>query len=125
MRWTGTTKTILLVVGGCLGVLATGGCSKMGSEIPKPMAAPMAYQVFDIPMPDQAMPEWPLPVDREQYKLLEENPFQLAAGEPLSTFSIDVDTAGYANVRRMIRQGGLPPVDAVRSEGMINYFRYR
>jgi Ca-activated chloride channel family protein len=66
----------------------------------------------------------PPPVDREQYELLEENPMLLAADEPLSTFSIDVDTAGYANVRRMINQGLVPPRDAVRIEELINYFDY-
>jgi Ca-activated chloride channel family protein len=44
--------------------------------------------------------------------------------EPLSTFSIDVDTASYANVRRFPHQNMLPPKDAVRIEEMLNYFRY-
>ena len=43
---------------------------------------------------------------------------------PLSTFSIDVDTASYSNVRRFIENGSLPPKDAVRVEEMINYFSY-
>jgi Ca-activated chloride channel family protein len=53
-----------------------------------------------------------------------ENPFILAAQEPVSTFSVDVDTASYTYVRRMLRQGALPPRDAVRIEEMINYFTY-
>jgi Ca-activated chloride channel family protein len=44
--------------------------------------------------------------------------------QPVSTFSIDVDTGSYANVRRMLRDGTRPPADAVRTEEMINYFRY-
>ena len=53
------------------------------------------------------------------------NPFVKVAGETaLSTFSIDVDTASYANVRRFLTQGTLPPKDAVRIEELINYFRY-
>ena len=82
---------------------------------------------MEVPKPSVRMdePERQAPVDREQYELIEENPFQLAASEPLSTFSIDVDTASYANVRRMIREGRKPPVDAVRIEELINYFHYR
>ena len=44
--------------------------------------------------------------------------------KPLSTFSVDVDTASYANVRRFIEQGRMPPPDAVRIEELINYFDY-
>ena len=44
--------------------------------------------------------------------------------QPVSTFSVDVDTASYANVRRFLSDGQLPPADAVRTEEMINYFRY-
>ena len=49
----------------------------------------------------------------------------LAAEQPVSTFSIDVDTGAYANVRRFLNAGQLPPQDAVRVEEMINYFDYR
>lgn len=58
------------------------------------------------------------------YDKVEENPFLSAATNPLSTFSIDVDTASYSNVRRFINNGSLPPKDAVRVEEMINYFTY-
>jgi Ca-activated chloride channel homolog len=60
----------------------------------------------------------------EGYSLIEENGFRNVANNPLSTFSIDVDNASYSNVRRFINNGMLPPVDAVRSEEMINYFSY-
>ncbi len=53
-----------------------------------------------------------------------ESAFLTAAADPLSTFSIDVDTASYAIVRRFLNEGKLPPVDAVRIEEMINYFPY-
>jgi len=53
-----------------------------------------------------------------------ENPFTLVASEPLSTFSTDVDTASYANVRRFLNQNQLPPRDAVRLEELLNYFSY-
>jgi Ca-activated chloride channel family protein len=62
--------------------------------------------------------------DTATYDKVEENPFLPAATNPLSTFSIDVDTASYSNVRRFINSGSLPPKDAVRVEEMINYFSY-
>ena len=61
----------------------------------------------------------------ESYAGIDENAFVAVAREPLSTFSIDVDTASYSNVRRFLSAGTLPPADAVRIEEMINYFRYR
>jgi Ca-activated chloride channel family protein len=64
------------------------------------------------------------PVDREGYDPVRDNPFLAAATNPLSTFSIDVDTASYANVRRFLTEGRLPPKDAVRIEELVNYFRY-
>jgi Ca-activated chloride channel family protein len=60
----------------------------------------------------------------ESYERIDENPFLASRDNPLSTFSIDVDTASYANVRRFLTDGQLPPVDAVRLEEMVNYFRY-
>lgn len=53
-----------------------------------------------------------------------ENPFQTSLENPLSTFSLDVDTASYAIVRRFINEGALPPADAARTEEMVNYFPY-
>jgi Ca-activated chloride channel homolog len=60
----------------------------------------------------------------ERYAGITENPFLETVRAPLSTFSIDVDTASYANVRRFLNQGSLPPKDAVRIEELINYFEY-
>jgi Ca-activated chloride channel family protein len=76
----------------------------------------MAYSEV-MPMPQ---PTW----NRESYNAVKENGFINAGRDPLSTFSIDVDTAGYANVRRFVTNGQLPPVGAVRIEEMINYFSY-
>ncbi|MDS4042834.1 MAG: VWA domain-containing protein [Candidatus Competibacter sp.] len=64
------------------------------------------------------------PTDREQYAHQEENPVKRAAEQSVSTFSIDVDTGAYANVRRFLNAGRLPPRDAVRVEELINYFDY-
>ena len=60
----------------------------------------------------------------ESYVAPPENPFKQVAAEPLSTFSIDVDTASYANVRRFLNMGQRPPAEAIRVEELINYFRY-
>ncbi len=62
--------------------------------------------------------------DTERYPDATPNPVRRVADEPVSTFSIDVDTASYANVRRFIDDGTAPPRDAVRVEEMINYFDY-
>ncbi|WP_312495816.1 vWA domain-containing protein [Pseudomonas cremoris] len=61
---------------------------------------------------------------REQYKNLPDNPVHRVAETPVSTFSVDVDTGSYANVRRFLNQGRLPPEGAVRLEEMVNYFPY-
>ena len=60
----------------------------------------------------------------ERYAEIAENPFLETSRAPLSTFSIDVDTASYANVRRYLNDGQMPPKDAVRIEELINYFEY-
>jgi Ca-activated chloride channel family protein len=60
----------------------------------------------------------------EQYEAIVENAFLSPLSSPLSTFSIDVDTASYANVRRFLNEGRLPPPSAVRIEELVNYFTY-
>ena len=62
--------------------------------------------------------------NREDYGKWVENSFTLPQNEPLSTFGADVDVAAYANVRRMLQMGQLPPADAVRTEEFVNYFAY-
>ena len=61
---------------------------------------------------------------REQYQAYADNPVFAVAETPVSTFSIDVDTGSYANVRRFLNGGQLPPKDAVRLEELVNYFPY-
>jgi len=78
--------------------------------------APMASQLV---MRDSAAMEY-----REQYQNLPDNPIRSVAETPVSTFSVDVDTGSYANVRRFLNQGSLPPEGAVRLEEMVNYFPY-
>ena len=72
----------------------------------------------------RGVPPAPAQANTESYGLRRNNTFVSVANAPLSTFSIDVDSAAYANVRRFIQGGQLPPVDAVRVEEMVNYFPY-
>lgn len=69
---------------------------------------------------------WPVPRDRERerYDGKEVASIKRVADEPVSTFAVDVDTGSYSNVRRFLNDGKLPPEAAVRTEEMINYFRY-
>lgn len=62
--------------------------------------------------------------DAEAYEAPPENAFVTPTQQPLSTFSIDVDSASYSNVRRFLTQGQRPPADAVRIEELVNYFNY-
>jgi Ca-activated chloride channel homolog len=64
------------------------------------------------------------PLDTESYDHVDEAGFRQVTADPLSTFSIDVDTASYANLRRFVNDGMLPPAGAVRTEELINYFRF-
>ncbi|MBP9853270.1 MAG: VWA domain-containing protein [Candidatus Omnitrophica bacterium] len=78
--------------------------------------------------PDPAERIYPYPQPQsnsEEYDSIFENSFYSAVNAPLSTFSVDVDTASYSNIRRFVDQGQLPPIDAVRIEEMINYFDYQ
>jgi Ca-activated chloride channel family protein len=64
-------------------------------------------------------------MNTESYDYIQDNPFIRVAQQPRSTFAVDVDTASYANMRRFLTMGELPPKDAVRIEEMVNYFSYR
>ena len=66
----------------------------------------------------------PSDFNTEEYGVIDEPGFVAVTAAPLSTFSTDVDTAAYANVRRFLRDGSMPPADAVRIEELINYFDY-
>ncbi len=60
----------------------------------------------------------------EKYELIEDNPVIRVADQATSTFSVDVDTGAYSNVRRFLNTGNLPPADSVRVEELLNYFNY-
>ena len=86
------------------------------------LAAPTASFA---PMPaGESYPQGYRAEPREQYETLADNPIHSVAETPVSTFSADVDTGAYANVRRLLNQGRLPPEGAVRLEEMVNYFPY-
>jgi Ca-activated chloride channel homolog len=70
----------------------------------------------------QAYPSQPM--DTERYPNAQSNPIKRVADDPVSTFSVDVDTAAYSNVRRFLQDGQRPPSDAVRVEELVNYFDY-
>lgn len=101
---------------------------QLSKQMIKPASADMVskQRFHSRPVMGRIMPPHPV-VERnsENYQQLSDNPVQLVSEKPLSTFSIDVDTGSYSNIRRMINQGNLPPRDAVRLEELINYFDYQ
>jgi Ca-activated chloride channel homolog len=82
-----------------------------------------ASESFVTPMPEPMMVQQTEP-SGDEFTEFTESPVKVVAEEPVSTFSIDVDTASYSYVRRMLTEGYLPEPDAVRIEEMINYFDY-
>lgn len=94
-----------------------GGASPMA-----PTGAPPAFESQET-LNDSIAPTEPN-FNTEEYDTIDDNPFKLVKKEALSTFSIDVDTASYSNLRRFISEGRMPPKDAVRIEELINYFTY-
>lgn len=95
------------LVGSAVGSVV-GGSGEMAHESRRALAASAA----------------PLDLDREAYAASADTDFTRVVESPLSTFSIDVDTASYANVRRFLQRGQLPPPGAVRIEELVNYFPY-
>ncbi|BDB16986.1 hypothetical protein cym2001_03510 [Pseudomonas sp. CYM-20-01] len=119
-------------------VVALAGCGLFSSpELAKPAepiaelqsAPPQGALVKRMAMPAPMRMQESAAMDyrsepREQYENLPDNPVHRVAETPVSTFSVDVDTGSYANVRRFLNQGSLPPEGAVRLEEMVNYFPY-
>ena len=83
----------------------------------EPSANATSKMILSSPSPPQQR-------NAETYKEIKENSFVAVAQQPVTTFSADVDRAAYANVRRIIGYGQIPPKDAVRIEEMVNYFDY-
>ncbi|MEX0891968.1 MAG: von Willebrand factor type A domain-containing protein [Gemmatimonadota bacterium] len=93
-------------------VVVTGADRIQGKKVPFSVTPEL---LFRTARPDH---------NTESYARIEENGFRAALNHPLSTFGVDVDRASYANVRRFLQRGKLPPADAVRIEELINYFPY-
>lgn len=91
---------------------------------PAPLSAASAQGRVEYARPPVVIPGPRPPADTERYPDATPNPVKRTSEQPVSTFSTDVDTAAYANVRRFIDEGRLPPADAVRVEEMVNYFDY-
>jgi Ca-activated chloride channel family protein len=108
------------VIGGVPGGVMGGVAG--GVPEPSPTAAPA--EAFRTGRVASQMLGSRVEFNTEAYDRIEENRFRRVSDDPLSTFSIDVDTASYSNVRRFLNQGQLPPADAVRIEELINYFRF-
>jgi len=103
------------VVGGVAG--GGGGGRGGGSTV---NGLPSSQRVYQ----DDYLRPYPYPETGETYAPIDPNRFHSTRERPLSTFGADVDTASYANVRRFLSSGQLPPRDAVRVEELINYFQF-
>ncbi len=88
---------------------------------PSSPAASMAGMA--APYPSGTLASSPPPSD-EEYARIVESDFLSVKQNPFSTFSIDVDTAAYSNMRRFFEQSALPPADSIRTEELVNYFKY-
>ncbi|SPA47012.1 vWA domain-containing protein [Cupriavidus taiwanensis] len=131
--------------------LALAACGGPSRPLPEQASQPVSPAMAPAPHPDHAaraaqpepaaemhsiephatlaMPHpYPLPApapeERERYGAIDENGVRLVAQASVSTFSIDVDTGSYSNVRRLLNAGRVPPADAVRVEELLNYFPY-
>jgi Ca-activated chloride channel family protein len=112
------------IAGGVPGGVVGGVVGGLPNAPPPPAAQPEQLKYFrEGLMPDPYI-RYPAPQETAGYAPIQENRFREVTEHPLSTFSIDVDTASYANVRRFLNEGRLPPPDAVRIEELINYFKY-
>lgn len=110
-----------------VGKAAVGESAKAVS--PPAAGAPAAYEPARIAL--GVLPQAPVDAiarpqerSRDSFAAYDPNPVKSVKAEPVSTFSVDVDTASYAFVRRLLNAGTLPPPEAVRVEEMINYFPY-
>lgn len=104
--------------------------AEMRMAAPKQMAAPggvaqlESFAAATAPAPADAMLAKPTEPSGDEFSKFSESPLKIVKNEPVSTFSIDVDTASYAYVRRSLTEGWVPEPDAVRIEELINYFNY-
>lgn len=126
---TSISLLIALALSGCSAPFATpAGTSSMNYNSAQKLAVPMAAPGAMAELADGQVTSDQAQIiqqgNTEEYDRIYENAFLEVTKNPLSTFSIDVDSASYSNLRRFISYNQLPPKDAVRIEEMINYFDY-
>ncbi len=127
----GIMFAVLAVLISAMAIPSFTGCSRKTNTVSQPaqdayepiLAPPAVYKAEAFSLSDRKMADIS-GLNTEEYDFISENTFKNVIDNPLSTFSIDVDTASYSNVRRFLTSGRLPPKDAVRIEEMINYFTY-
>ena len=102
--------------------LGGGGAGRLGGSHKAAPALPL--RAGGVLAPNAAPIERDAQMNTENYAHIREHSFLSVASQPLSTFSIDVDTASYSNSRRFLTQRTLPPKDAIRIEEWVNYFSY-
>src|SRR5688500_17024005 len=103
------------VVGGVLGGVLGGTVSGSSGQKVLPFGA----------APPSPPEHWPQATSGNSFEAHAPNAFTDTRADPLSTFAVDVDTASYSLARRYLKQGSLPPPEAVRVEEFVNYFKYR
>lgn len=122
----GIMLVLLLMATGCGKTMKGEVSSQTDAALaPAPMKRSSVVK-YDRELPGKSAAEPAMKPDfsTEEYDIIRENAFKSTLQNPLSTFSIDVDTASYSNVRRFILANQMPPADAVRIEELINYFDY-
>jgi len=129
LRATPRTAPVAALALGIAVVLAVAGCGKKVDRADAPAMDQAESVAMSAPVPAMEsktyfLQEAPVASNTENYEKIAANPIHRVAEQPVSTFSIDVDTGSYANVRRMLAAGELPPKDAVRVEELLNYFDY-
>ena len=120
----GLLAAFILFLTGCTYHKAPPGSSAGLGEVPDPPPGDRVPTSGHFSIFPREVTAPPADFNTEEYGVIDESGFAAVVNKPLSTFSIDVDTAAYANVRRFLRDGQLPPADAVRIEELINYFDY-
>lgn len=108
----------------CGGDKACGGEHSCGGDASCGAAAGNDMAFLTTPSLPQDLSTSSSEFNTEKYDKITSNPFFNVSEEPVSTFSIDVDTASYSNMRRFVRDNYLPPKDSIRIEEWINYFAY-
>ena len=126
----GRTAAVDFELGRSIGHEMAPDLPSLAGLVGRPVPVGVVAQSLEARQPVQVREQFrveamrPADFNTESYAHIAENDFRLVSASPLSTFSIDVDRASYANIRRFIQDGERPPVDAVRIEEMVNYFPY-